>query len=86
MIVLLWVFVTSAGLGVGTSAAKLDRVLPGNHCKVKNGSCGVGTLCGVRRSTDFQIRNGRVSEVSISIESSYDDGSLQAPNPVCRRS
>lgn len=75
---------TPAGLGVGTSAAVLDRALPGAGCRIRQGQYATSTRRGVRHSTYFRLQNSRVTEVRVLMESSYDDGSLHAADRRCR--
>jgi hypothetical protein len=75
-----------SGLGVGSSMSEVRAAYPGVKC-ARQGACEVGfngRSIG-RANTYVILKNSRVTEVSISLDSSFDDGPLQAPDPRCRR-
>jgi hypothetical protein len=70
-----------SGLGVGSWLSEVRAAYPAEKCP-RQGWCEIGSL---GRYTSLLLRNGRVTEVSVTLDSSYDDGPLQAPDPRCRR-
>jgi hypothetical protein len=74
---------TPAGIGVGSTKKALFAAMPNLRC--------IRAYCGrydnrTGHSTDFLLKNGRVVEISVSLDSGYDDGPLQAPDRRCRTS
>jgi len=58
---------TASGVGVGSTKFQVKAKVPGVTCKNESGfrHCFVGAFLPGRVVTDFRLRNGRVSEVSI---------------------
>jgi hypothetical protein len=58
---------TSAGIGVGSSEARVKAKVAGVRCSTESGlrHCYVGRFLPGRRVTDFQIRRGRVTSVVV---------------------
>ena len=58
---------TASGVGVGSTKFQVKAKVPSMKCKNESGfrHCFVGALLPGRVVTDFRLRNGRVSEVSI---------------------
>jgi hypothetical protein len=77
---------TRSGVGVGSSVSEVLAGV-GLLCP-RNGQCDLPAGGSVRipdyRLTTFTFRNGRVVSVAVWINSSYDDGGLQQPDPRCR--
>lgn len=67
-----------SGLGVGSWLSEVRAAYPLALCP-RQGSCEIGL------HTNLQLKNSRVTEVSVALDSSYDDGPLQAPDPRCRK-
>jgi hypothetical protein len=72
---------TRAGIGVGSWLSEV-RAAYGPWCFGRQGSCDIGS--GQGRDTYLRFKRGRVVEVSVSLDSSYDDGARRAPDPRCR--
>jgi hypothetical protein len=60
---------TARGVGVGSSERAVRRRVRGVHCETIAGfrSCHTGALRAGRRITDFHIRNGRVTRVTVGV-------------------
>jgi hypothetical protein len=71
---------TPAGIGPGSKLAEVRAAYPRAACRAR-GPCDIGKRRG--RFTTLQLRRGRVTKVTISLESSFDDGRLQAPDRRC---
>ena len=58
---------TAGGAGVGSTEAQVKAAVPAAVCKTQFGSrdCIVGKLVAGRRITDFAIRRGRVTRVTV---------------------
>ena len=58
---------TASGVGVGSTKAQVKAGVPNVTCKNESGfkHCFVGEFLPGRTVTDFRLRNGRVSAVSI---------------------
>ncbi len=73
---------TAAGIGVGSTMKALRSAYPNLSCDSPR-ECRIGR-CGYY--TNFSLKNGRVVEVSVEVDSGYDDGALRAPDPRRRKS
>jgi hypothetical protein len=73
---------TAAGIGVGSRPAAL-LAKHGVRCPVVRGTC--ETSDGLLRHTLITIANRRVAEITVTLNSGYDEGNLQQPDPRCRR-
>lgn len=74
-----------SGLGVGSWVSEVRAAYPTAKCP-RQGWCDISFRGNIGRAyTSVRLKNGRVAEVSVSLDSSYDDGSLQAPDPRCGR-
>jgi hypothetical protein len=58
---------TTGGIGVGSTEAEVKANVPSVSCETFVGlrSCYVGTFAPGSRVTDFQLRNGRVTRVTV---------------------
>lgn len=72
---------TPRGIGVGSLYRQVRTAHPKAGCP-RQGYCDIGAV--LWAFTTLKLKNGRVTEVAISLESSYDDGALQKPDPRCR--
>jgi len=75
-----------SGIGVGSWRRQVRDVYP--DCP-REGSCDVserGLAFSWLGFTTLFFKNGRVSEISIGLESSYYAGPRHAPDPHCRNS
>jgi hypothetical protein len=54
---------TARGIGVGSTRAAVRARVPGVRCET--GHCFVGAFLAGRRVTDFRLRNGRVSAITV---------------------
>jgi hypothetical protein len=67
---------TPAGVGPGSSHAQVRRAYPREGCP-RSGSCEIGRSNA--RFTTLHLKAGRVVDVALSADSSYDDGGLPPP-------
>ena len=60
---------TASGVGVGSSESAVRRGVPGVRCETTAGfrSCHTGQFLAGRRVTDFSIRRGRVTRVTVGL-------------------
>lgn len=60
---------TARGVGVGSTEEEVRTRVPGVRCATVGGfrSCHTGRLRPGRRVTDFEIRNGKVTRIAVSI-------------------
>ena len=60
---------TAAGVGVGSTKAEVKAHVKNVHCRNESGfrHCFVGAFLPGRTVTDFRLRNGRVSSVSVGV-------------------
>lgn len=75
---------TSRGIGVGSSERAAKRAYPNLSCGTSNGTrrCELpGWVVG--HYTEFKVTKSRVSEISIFMDSGFDDGGRQKPDPRC---
>ena len=75
---------TSLGIGVGSSESAAKRAYPNLRCA----SFDRTRRCEIRGrdrsySTSFEITKQRVSEIAVEIDSGFDDGPRQKPDPRC---
>ena len=77
---------TRSGLGVGSWISEVRAAYPYWKCP-RQGWCQIPLLGhhNLGRSITFLFKKSRVAEVTVALESSYDDGPLQAPDPRCSR-
>ena len=76
---------TARGIGIGSSERAAKRAYPNLSCVTSNGTrlCALpGWVAG--RFTELKITRSRVSEIRIYMDSGFDDGRRQKPNPRCR--
>jgi hypothetical protein len=71
-----------SGIGFGTPAGVARARYP--QCLPQQPTCDIGKA--IDRFTTLWFSNSRVSRVSVSLESSFDDGPRKRPDPRCRRS
>lgn len=71
-----------SGIGFGSSAQVARTRYP--HCSRQKPTCDIGKTVG--RDTTLWFSNGRVSRVSMSLDSTFIDGPRQQPDPRCSRS
>jgi hypothetical protein len=69
------------GIGVGSWFSEVRARYP--QCP-RHGSCDVGGS--IDRETVLELDRSRVSRVSVGLDSGFDDGPRQPPDPRCRRS
>ncbi len=75
---------TGSGIGVGSTLNAVRAAFPSLSCDSSPAhSCQAGRY---GYYTTFSIKQGRVTEVGVTLDSGYDDGPLQAPDPRCRKS
>jgi hypothetical protein len=61
---------TASGVGPGVTEAKLKAKLTGEKCRTESGTfrhCWLGSFLPGKRVTDFRIKNGRVTSVTVGI-------------------